>query len=125
MICKLLIFLLGVGGVASSQWVPRKFEDYPEVVRYHNCDPCRVQPGSYNNLLETGIRNDSAEFQCWLWSLTGRSQRLVNRMLAMLPIELEFCQDFSFASILEVNFSTPLNFSNDQLNLLYKVMFCY
>ena len=120
MICKLLILSV-IGGFVFSQWTSKRFDDYPSVVRYHNCDPCKVRPEHYHNLLATSIRNDSADFRCWLWSLAGRSLQLVNRILATLPIELEFCQGLIFNSILEVNISAPLNFSNDEMKLLYKV----
>ena len=122
MICQLLFVVLVINGVAPEHWVQKKFEDYPKVVRYHNCNPCRVRLGSYNNRFESDVRNDSTEFRCRLWTLTGRSWRLVDGMLSSLPIELDFCRDFSFSSILDVNFSPPLEFSNNLLNLFYKVI---
>ena len=118
MICKLLILSV-ICGFTFSQWVSKSFGDYPSVVRYHNCDPCKIR--HYHNLLATGIRNDSADFRCWLWSLAGRSLQRVRRILVAIPIEVEFCQGLAFDSILEVNISAPLNFSHGELKMLYKV----
>ena len=125
MICQLLFIGLLVNGVAPEHWVRRKFEDYPEIIRFHSCNPCRVRLGSYDNLFESDVRSDSTDFRCRLWTLTGKSWRLIDRMLSLLPIDLDFCRDFNFSSILDIEFSRPLEFSNSTLDLLYKVLLLF
>ena len=99
MLLQILLIGLLANEVAPERWVRRRFEDYPEIVSFHSCNPCRIRIGYHDNLFQSDIRNDSSDFRCRMWSIAGNTLRLIDRMFLLLPIDSDFCQDFNFESM--------------------------
>ena len=58
-----------------------------------------------------------------MWSLSGYTLAVIDILIALLPIESDFCRDFHYDSIQSTDvLHIPVDFSNSTMDVLYKVI---